>query len=248
MEQYVTQTTSVWSFPDRGNWATHKGDYRGNWSPHIPRNLILKYSKENETVLDCFLGSGTTLTECRLLNRNGIGLDINKVALSISKERINFKVPNNSIQTLYECDSRNMDVIQSESVDFICTHPPYADIIKYSDGDNRDLSLLEYHDFIHEMESVAKECFRVLKPNCFCSYMIGDIRKKGNVIPLGFLSMNAFINNGFTLKEIIIKVQHNCQSTKYWEDKAKKMNFYLLAHEYIFVFVKNKDNLLQLGV
>ena len=69
---YPLQKTSVWSFPNRGSWATHKGDYRGNWSPHIPRNLILKYTDENDLVLDCFVGSGTTMIECKELNRNGI--------------------------------------------------------------------------------------------------------------------------------------------------------------------------------
>jgi len=46
------QTTTVWSFPERGNWATHKPTYRGNWAPQIPRNLILKYTQEGDLVLD----------------------------------------------------------------------------------------------------------------------------------------------------------------------------------------------------
>lgn len=71
--------------------------------------------------------------------------------------------------------------------------------------------------------------------------MIGDIRKEGNVIPLGFLTMQTFIHNGFTLKEIIIKEQHNCSSTAYWKKKGNS-NFYLLAHEYIFI-LKKLDNL-----
>ena len=50
--------------------------------------------------------------------------------------------------------------------------------------------------------------------------------------------MQTFINNGFTLKEIIIKEQHNCSSTSYWNDKSKTLGFYLLAHEYIFVLYK----------
>jgi len=43
---YKLEKTTVWSFPDRGKWATHQGNYRGNWSPYIPRNLILKYTKK----------------------------------------------------------------------------------------------------------------------------------------------------------------------------------------------------------
>ncbi|MEG1008970.1 MAG: hypothetical protein RSE41_05270 [Clostridia bacterium] len=48
--------------------------------------------------------------------------------------------------------------------------------------------------------------------------------------------MNIFIQTGFTLKEIIIKEQFNCKSTNYWQTKSN--DFYLLAHEYIFVFKK----------
>lgn len=66
-EDYVPERTTVWSFPDRGNWATHRGNYRGNWSPYIPRNLMLKYTKKGDWVLDQMMGSGTTLVEAKLL-------------------------------------------------------------------------------------------------------------------------------------------------------------------------------------
>lgn len=101
-----------------------------------------------------------------------------------------------------------------------------------------DISNLEYADFLLHMNKVSKELYRVLKPSHFCSFMMGDIRKKGNVVPLGFLTMQTFLNNGFKLKEIIIKEQHNCRSTAYWSNKSKDLDFYLLAHEYIFVLYK----------
>ena len=66
------EKTTVWSFPDRGNWLNHKGDYPGNWSPHVPKNIILRYSTEGDIVLDTFCGSGTTMTETKLLNRKGV--------------------------------------------------------------------------------------------------------------------------------------------------------------------------------
>lgn len=46
-DNFKLEMTTVWSFPKRGNWATHSGMYRGNWSPYVPRNLILKF-----TILD----------------------------------------------------------------------------------------------------------------------------------------------------------------------------------------------------
>ena len=235
--KYELQKTTLWSFPNRGYWATHKGDYRGNWSPHIPRNLILKYTKEKDTVLDCFLGSGTTLIECKILNRNSIGVDINPNAIEITKTRLDFNANNTSTHSLINASAKSLHMIDDSSIDFICTHPPYADIIKYSDNIDGDISLLQYPDFINELNIVSKELYRTLKTNHYCSFMIGDIRKNGNIIPLGFMAMNTFINNGFTLKEIIIKEQHNCKSTAYWSNK--NLSFYLLAHEYIFILKKN---------
>ena len=235
---YSLQKTSVWSFPNRGRWATHKGDYRGNWSPHIPRNLILKYTNENDLVLDCFVGSGTTMIECKELNRNGIGIDINPTAISITKQRTSYQSNNNSTLNIYLANAKKMDCITDNSIDFICTHPPYADIIRYSDSILDDISLHNYNDFLLEMHRVAEECYRVLKPNHYCSFMIGDIRKNGNVIPLGFKLMEEFSKSNFILKEIIIKEQHNCKYTTYWLNNDSMKRMYLLEHEYIFVMKK----------
>ena len=85
-KDFELQYNTVWSFPERGNWATHDSKYRGNWSPYIPRNIILRYSQEGDVVLDPFVGGGTTLVETKLLNRHGIGVDINQNALEITSE------------------------------------------------------------------------------------------------------------------------------------------------------------------
>lgn len=88
------------------------------------------------------------------------------------------------------------------------------------------------------MESVAAESYRVLKGNKFCAILMGDTRKKGNMIPMSFEVMQIFQKAGFTLKEIIIKEQHNCRATGYWKTNSVKYNFLLIAHEYLFVFRK----------
>ena len=96
--------------------------------------------------------------------------------------------------------------------------------------------MLAVDEFLSEMKKVAEESFRVLKKGKMCAVMIGDLRKYGKVIPLGFRMMECFLQAGFTNKEIIIKEQHNCRSTDYWEGKERK--FLMLAHEYIFIFEK----------
>lgn len=237
-EEFRLEMNSVWSFPKRGNLATHDSKYRGNWSPYIPRNLLLRYSKENDLILDQFAGGGTTLVEAKLLNRNIIGIDINPTALERCREKCNFDIENGGNVYIKQGDARNLDFIPNNSVDFICTHPPYANIIEYSKDIENDLSHLKVPDFVEEMKKVANECCRVLKKEKFCAILIGDTRQKGYVIPLGFEVMKVFENAGFKLKEIIIKEQHNCKDTGFWKTNSIKYNFLLLAHEYLFIFKK----------
>ena len=238
-EDFELEMTTHWSFPNRGNWATHDAKWRGNWSPYIPRNIILRYSQEGDLVLDQFVGGGTTLVEAKLLNRNIIGVDVNDVALNRCREKIDFEYngANGNIY-IYKGDARHLDFITDSSIDLICTHPPYANIIQYSENIDSDLSHLKVKDFLEEMKTVASESYRVLKKDKFCAILMGDTREKGHMIPMSFEVMHIFENAGFKLKEIIIKEQHNCRATGYWKTNSVKYNFLLIAHEYLFVFRK----------
>lgn len=238
-DDFELEMTTIWSFPNRGDWATHDAKWRGNWSPYIPRNILLRYSQENDKVLDQFAGGGTTLVEAKLLNRNIIGLDINDVAIERCKEKTDFDVEGaNGKVYIRKADARNLYFIDDESIDLICTHPPYANIIKYSEDIPEDLSLLKVNDFLEEMKKVASESYRVLKKNKFCAILMGDTRQKGHMIPMSFEVMKIFEDAGFKLKELIIKQQHNCRATGYWKTNSVKYNFLLIAHEYLFVFKK----------
>lgn len=205
-ENFELEMTTVWSFPKRGNWATHDAKWRGNWSPYIPRNILLRYSKEGDLVLDQFAGGGTTLVEAKLLNRNIIGVDINEIALERCKEKINFDYEKAKGKVyLKKGDARELNFILNESIDLICTHPPYANIISYSENISEDLSRMKVPEFLEEMKKVASECYRVLKKDKFCAILMGDTRQKGHMIPMSFEVMRIFENAGFKLKELIIK-------------------------------------------
>ncbi len=244
-DNYTPERTTVWSFPDRGNWATHKGNYRGNWSPYIPRNLILKYTQKGDWVLDQMMGSGTTLVEAKLLERNAIGVDINLDAVMVARDRLNFNY--NPLFSEYEeptiktywGDARNLDEIQDESIDLVATHPPYASIISYTKNKkiSDDLSQLPFEEYVKEMKKVAEESFRVLKPGKVCAILIGDTRKHKHYVPISFRVMQSFLEVGFILKEDIIKLQWNMKTTRErW--RARQYDFFLIAHEHIFVFRK----------
>jgi len=230
-KDFKQECTTVWSFPDRGNW-----------SPRVPHNLILKYSKTGQTVLDCFCSSGTTAIEAKLLGRKCFAIDINESAVKLTKKNLMFGLPTE--WRYYEPevmvgDARDLSFLEIDgSIDLVCAHPPYANIIKYSKETVGDLSHLEVDEFLKEMAPVARESFRVLKNGRYCAVLIGDTRKSKRVVPLGFMLMRVYLRAGFILKEIIIKEQHNCQATDEWREKSVKYNFLLLAHEYLPVFEK----------
>ena len=242
---YKPEAWTVWSFPDRGDWATHVGNYRGNWAPYIPRNLLLRYTKKGDLVLDQMMGSGTTLVECKLLGRSAIGVDVNPDAVMVALDRLNFPVPSldekearPDIQT-YVGDARNLDRIGDESVDLVATHPPYAGIISYSrskvEGDLSSFSSLDR--FLEEMKVVAQESFRVLKPGKHCAILIGDTRRHKHYIPISVRVLEKFLEAGFILREDIIKLQHKTKSTREnW--MGEKYDFYKIAHEHVYVFRK----------
>lgn len=252
-KKFELEGSTIWSFPSRGNWATHKGDYRGNWAPEIPRNIISRYSKKGDMVLDPMVGSGTTLVECKLLGRIGIGIDVNKDAVMITRDRLNFSFNNleknfpKVEQKTFIGDARNLNLIGDNSIDLIATHPPYVNIISYTDEKgNGDLSnVCSVDEFQKEMEKVAKEFFRVLKPGKYCAILVGDTRRHKHYIPVAFRTLKTFLESGFLLKEDIIKHQWRCKTTGFWMKKSIENNFLLIMHEHLFVFRKpeNKEDL-----
>jgi DNA modification methylase len=246
-EEFEQEVTTVWSFPKRGKWATHSlnARYRGNWAPQVARNIILRYSNEGDTVLDSFVGSGTTLIECKLTKRRGIGVDVNEEALILTRDRLNFNTLTNNFleQKTYLGDARKLDFIKNESIDLIATHPPYASIISYTKNSNHtgDGDLSKVHsisEFCNEMSKVAKEFYRVLKPNKYCAILIGDTRRHKHQVPISFRVMQAFLDQGFILKENVLKVQHNTKTAGLWKKKSIESNFLLLMHEHLFIFRK----------
>lgn len=246
-DDYDSEAYTVWSFPDRGDWATHNGEYRGNWSPYIPRNLIERFTSKGEWILDPMMGGGTTLVESKLLGRNAIGVDINLNAVILARDRLRFRLPQGhsngrtEIKT-YLGDARRLGKIPGESIDLIATHPPYSSIIRYGDGlIEGDLSeLASFEEYLRGMGDVASECYRVLKKDRCCAILIGDTRKHRHFVPISYSVLKEFIEAGFVLLEDIIKVQHKTASDRgRW--RGNRQGFYKIAHEHLFVFRKPQD-------
>ena len=245
------ERTTVWSFKDRGSWAVHTNDYRGNWSPYIPRNVIRQYTKKGDWILDGFVGGGTSLIESWLLGRNCIGTDISTRAIAICRKRLReleryatkakHKLPRVRILTK-EADARSLGFISDRSIDLVCSHPPYADALRYTNSTEGDLSRISnVDDFCDEMEKVGLEFNRVLKLNKRCAILMGDIRKENMVVPLAYKVLERFLGAGFVLEDIIIKTQHHDRSTEFFEGKPRTKFRFRISHEYLFVMRKSED-------
>ena len=240
-ENFEQECSTVWSFPRRWNWETHNSKYRWNWSPEVVRNLIIRYSQEWDFLLDPMIWGWTTAIEAKLLNRNLLCYDINPKAIELTEWFLDFESENNpKIKVeLHNATEKNTN-LKDESIDFVLMHPPYVDIIKYSEWKiKEDLSNIKDLDkFCDEIEKVAIESFRVLKKWKYCAVLMWDTRRNKMYQPLAFKVMERFLKIWFELKEDIIKIQHNCKATWFWVQKSKDFNFLLIMHEHLFIFKK----------
>ncbi len=244
------ERTTLWKFPRRGSWAVHNNDYRGNWPPQVPRNLIQKYTSQGDLVIDPFSGGGTTLIEAWLMNRPSLGIDINPTAVEISLQRIQ-EMWDQSRDTLdidlnaafrpkaIRGDARNLvEVVKDTGCGkgkLLCVHPPYLDSLRYTESISGDVSRI--HDppvFLKEIRKIAEQILNVMDIGGHAAIQMGDVRRKGKIYPLGFEVLNEFAEAGFILEEIIVKEQFRDESTEFWHGKDAIR--YLLAHEYLFVF------------
>lgn len=249
-DEYSGFTTTVWDVPRRGAWGVHQSTYRGNWAPQIPRAVIETYTSLGDTVLDPFVGGGTTLLEAFTLGRHGIGFDVSDLALEMTRSRLNELRVKGERDTLHGLpsvkvevcrgDARKLPNIKPNSIELICTHPPYADALKYTHDEQADLSLIKDPTaFITELSIAGRRFFEVLRPGAYCAILIGDLRREGKLHALGFETLECFRIIGFELKELIIKTQNQDRSTEFFfRDPSIRFR---IRHEYLLIFRKPHD-------
>lgn len=243
-------TDSLWIINRRDNSGNHKGDYHGNFIPQIPYQLINRYTKKNEWILDPFLGSGTTLIECQKLERNGIGIDIDSNILNIAKERAETEPGNSNLEFLNaDSSSVNLKPILEKNninkVSLIIMHPPYWNIIKFNDYKENIANTNTVEEFLNAFEKIVDNTTQYLEDERYIGIVIGDLYKKGEWIPLNSYITQLMLNKRFKLKSVVVK---NISETKakqnqkaIWRYRALLGGFYVFNHEYILIFQKPKS-------
>ena len=245
-------TGTLWMFSSRGKGNGHQFNYHGNYIPQIAEQLYSRYTKPDDLVLDMFLGSGTSAIEAVNMGRRCIGVEL-KPELARQVESYVRNIGGHRLVDVISGDSASsstkdkvltsLEKAGRDKAQFLVLHPPYADIIKFSEK-KEDLSNCETtEDFLEMFKDVAQNGFDLLQRGRYAALIIGDKYAKGELIPLGFLCMQKMNEVGFKTKSIIVKnIEGNeigkGRTGNLWRYRALAGGFNIFKHEYIMIFEK----------
>ena len=249
-------TDSLWHIAERDRTSAHAGDYHGNFVPQIPYQAMRRFTKRGDVVLDTFLGSGTSLIECRRLGRHGLGVELKNTLAQQTAERIAQQDNPYDVTThTLTGDSANADAtapliaealraMGKSSVQLALLHPPYHSIIKFSKS-SKDLSNCPTVEaFTERFGHVVDLTDQFLDPGRFLVLVIGDMYEAGEWIPLGFQCMQEVMQRGYTLKSLVVKDMQGNRAKRnlenIWRYRALAGGFYIFKHEYVMFFQKGK--------
>jgi len=245
-------TDSLWQIDARDRTGGHRLDYHGNFIPQIATQTYLRYTKEDDIVLDLFLGSGTSAIEAVRLNRRLIGVELKPDLVKDVRAKIPSHLLDDRVHLLQgdsthaETMGRVREVLASmdvKHVQLLVLHPPYHDIIRFSDepADLSNAPTLE--TFLDLFGTVARHGFDLLEPGRFAVLVIGDKYTKGELIPLGFYCLERMQRAGFRTKAIVVKNITGNELAKgrdsnLWRYRALAGGYYIFKHEYVIIFQK----------
>jgi adenine-specific DNA-methyltransferase len=221
-------STTLWDYPSQHYGSEVQGDpnYRGATPSYIIWNLLKRYTKEKDLVVDPCAGSGTTLDVARDLNRKALGYDVHPTRKDI-----------------FRLDARKLPTELTAKVDFVFIDPPYSTHLDYG-PDPRDIGKLSAAsgEYYSAMEQVIGEIHRVLKPGKHMGLYVSDSyeHKKGGgaFYPLGF-ELFDLLRKKLEPVDIISVVRHNKNlEMGNFRKAAEEGNFFLRGFNYLFVMRK----------
>jgi hypothetical protein len=245
-------TDSLWIFDRRDDSGMHSAWYWGNFIPQIPNQMMLRYTRKYDWILDCFLGSGTTLIESKKLGRNGLGIELNEEVANKARSVVD-QVPNNYdvVSEVIVGDSQKIDLASRladyniKHIQLVIMHPPYHDIIRFSDNEVALSNAKSILVFLDMFGKVVDNISPFLESERYLVLVIGDKYENSEWIPLGFYCMQTIMSRGYLLKSIVVKNFEDTRAKRnqqnLWRYRALAGGFYIFKHEYIMIFKKNKS-------
>ncbi len=218
------QTTTLWEYPSQHYGKGMQGDkeYIGATPAYVIWNLLQRYTREGDKVLDPMCGSGTTLDVCTDLKREGIGFDLAPFREDIKQS-----------------DARHLP-LKKETVDFVFIDPPYSTHVEYS-GHKNCIGQLDAQTpaYYEAMEQVIEELFRVLKNRRYMGLYVSDsFKKKKPFMPIGF-ELFQILRKHFKPVDIICVTRHNrTLKRNHWHTSAIEGNYFLRGFNYLFIMKK----------
>ncbi|MCI0338776.1 MAG: site-specific DNA-methyltransferase [Acidobacteria bacterium] len=247
-------TDSLWLIPERDRSGVHLADYHGNFVPQIPYQAMRRYTRRGDVVLDAFLGSGTTLIECRRLGRHGVGIELKSELAQQAAERIESQNNPHEITTQVvtgdSCNSvvaqrlitKALKKIDREQCQLVILHPPYHSIIRFSDLSEDISNCPSVEVFRQKIGQVVDVVTPFLEATRFLVLVIGDMYAGSEWIPLGFHCMQEVLDRGYKLKSIVVKDMQGNRAKRnlenIWRYRALAGGFYIFKHEYVMFFQK----------
>ncbi len=246
------KTGSLWEFNSRDKSNGHSYDYHGNYIPQIATQLFERFTKKNDVILDLFFGSGTSGIEAVNMGRRCIGVELKQDMVDYVSKKftskqlvvdMNIICGDSTAQTTKEKVQARLEIMGKKQAQFVVLHPPYDDIIKFSDKKEDLSNCTSTEEFYNLFEKVAKNAYDLLEKGRHAALIIGDEYKNSKVVPLGFECMKRMENVGFTTKAIIVKNITGNEKAKgktanLWRYRALAGGFNIFEHEYIMTFVK----------
>ena len=246
------KTGSLWEFASRDKSNGHSYDYHGNYIPQIATQLFERFTKKNDVILDLFFGSGTSGIEALHMDRRCIGVELKQEMVDYVSEKftkkqlvtdVNIICGDSTSDEAKEKVKARLEIMGKKQAQFVMLHPPYDDIIKFSDKKEDLSNCATTEEFYDLFEKVAKNAYDLLEKGRYAALIIGDEYKNSRVIPLGFECMKRMENVGFTTKAIVVKNITGNEKAKgktanLWRYRALAGGFNIFEHEYIMTFVK----------
>ncbi|MCQ2739169.1 MAG: site-specific DNA-methyltransferase [bacterium] len=246
------KTDTLWEFPSRLKEGGHSNEYHGNYIPQIAQQIYERYTKSNDVVLDMFFGSGTSGIEAVNMKRRCIGVELkDELVKSVSEKftpkqlvtDVNIICGDSASDEIKDKVIGRLEVMGEKKAQLLMLHPPYDDIIKFSDRKEDLSNCASTEEFYNLFEKVAQNGYDLLEKGRFACLIIGDKYANSQHIPLGFECMARMNKVGFITKAIIIKDMQGNERAKgktanLWRYRALAGGFYIFKHEYVMVFQK----------